>query len=112
MRQFIFFCYVIGNEKLLKKELEVFFPELNLSYSRKGFLTYKNTGVQYDQKNISELRPTFATRAGLSLGKSRPEELLSKVQESLIENKIELKDCVIHSFSIGTDFELDAESLF
>lgn len=112
MSQFLFFCVTIGNEKLLKKELSVFYPELKLSYSRKGFLTYKNTGVQYDLKSISELRPTFATRIGLSIGRARPEGILESVTNSLSEWNLNIEDCIVHSFSVGTDYELEAETKF
>lgn len=110
--QFIFFCVNIGNEKLLKTELSVFYPELTLSYSRKGFLTYKNQGVQYDLSTISQLRPVFASRVGLSLAKAGPDDLLEKIKSSCGELGIDFESCLIHSFSVGTDFVLDAESIF
>lgn len=110
--QFLFFCVNKGNEKLLKTELSIFYPELKLSYSRKGFLTYKNQGVQYDPSTISQLRPVFASRVGLSLGKASPKELKKKIKSSCDELGLDFGTCLIHSFSIGTDFELDAESIF
>jgi|GEM_PF-1068480 hypothetical protein len=110
--QFIFFCVNIGNEKLLKTELSVFYPELTLSYSRKGFLTYKNHGVEYDPSTISQLKAVFASRVGLNLGKASPEDLLQKIKSDCDELGMDFESCIIHSFSVGTDFVLDAESIF
>lgn len=105
--QFLFVCTNIGNEKLLKEEIRVFYPELKLSYSRKGFLTFKNTGVHYDIKTISQLRLTFSTRLGICLGKSKQETLL----KDLSKFDINLDDYTIHSFNINCDVDFDAETL-
>lgn len=110
--QYIFFCCNVGNEKLLKEEIRVFYPELALSYSRKGFLTFKNRGVQYDHNTISQLEATFSTRAGICLGKSNPENLLKSVSDLCEELGIELNKCILHSFSINNDFNLNATEIF
>ena len=110
--QFIFFCVNVGNEKLLKEEVKNFYPELTLSYSRKGFLTFKNLGVLYDLVTISQLHSTFATRVGISLGKASPEDILEKVISSCDNLEIQLEKCIIHSFSINTDYILDANNIF
>ena len=106
--QFIFVCTNIGNEKLLKEEIRVFYPELKLSYSRKGFLTFKNTGVLYDIKSISQLRLTFSTRVGICLGKSNSEILISDIDNS----GIKIDDYIIHSFNINCETDFDGETLF
>jgi len=110
--QFIFFCTNIGNENFLKEEIRVFYPELSLSYSRKGFITFKNKGVKYDVNTISQLEVAFATRAGICLGKSKPEVLIESLESSCKEAGIELKKCAIHSFSVNTDFSIDNEEVF
>ena len=110
--QFLFFCVNIGNELLLKEEVKTFYPELTLSYSRKGFITYKNKGIQYDAKTISQLQVTFATRVGICLGKASPDEIAEAVKVKISETNLSLDDCLIHNFSINTEFELDAQSIF
>lgn len=106
--QFIYFCVNIGNENLLKEEIKIFYPELTLSYSRKGFLTFKNKGVKYDLNTISQLQITFATRSGICLGKASPEELRLTVMGKLEELGLVLDDCIIHNYSINTEYSFDA----
>lgn len=110
--QFLFFCTNVGNEKLLKQEISTFYPDFKLSYSRKGFITFKNSGIQYDINTISQLELTFATRAGICLGKANPEMLVEQVSASCNELDLDIEKCIIHSFSINTDAEIDAETLF
>jgi 23S rRNA (cytidine2498-2'-O)-methyltransferase len=110
--QFIYFCTNVGNENLLKEEIKSFYPELTISYSRKGFLTFKNKGVRYDFNTISELQVTFATRVGICLGKSKPEDLKSTVIDQFKELGLILQDCPIHSYSINSEFLYDAPSNF
>ena len=110
--QFLYFCVNIGNEKLLKEEVRIFYPELNFSYSRKGFLTFKNTGVKYDLSSIAELQVAFSTRVGICLGKSKPEEFKSFADNKLSELNITSDNYAIHSYSINTDYSYDAEIVF
>jgi len=110
--QFLFFCTNIGNEKLLKEEIHTFYPDFNLSYSRKGFLTYKNKGIQYDLNTISQLELTFSTRCGICFGRSNPIDLLTDLVNSCDDFQLTLDKCTIHSFSINTDFELSTSSIF
>jgi 23S rRNA (cytidine2498-2'-O)-methyltransferase len=110
--QFIYFCANIGSENLLKEEIKIFYPELAISYSRKGFLTFKNKGVKYDLNSISELQVAFATRVGICLGKAKPEELKSSVFDVFKALDIALENCIIHNFSINTEYHFDATSSF
>ncbi len=110
--QFLFFCTNIGNEKFLKEEIRIFYPDFSLSYSRKGFITYKNKGIKYDLNTIFQLELTFATRAGICLGKCKPESLFEDVSRHCDELKIDLSKCIIHNFSVNTDFELEAQDIF
>lgn len=110
--QFIFFCTNVGNENLLKEEIRSFYPSFNLSYSRKGFITYKNSGIQYDTETISQLEVTFSTRSGLCLGKATPENVLEVMTDSCNKIGINLEKVIIHSFSINTDYSLDHEEVF
>jgi len=110
--QFIFFCTNIGNETLLKEEIAKFYPELTLSYSRKGFITFKNTGnIKYDLKSIGKLDVAFATRTGICLGKARPEDLKETLEKTLKENEIAQEKCMIHSFSVNTDYTFHAQEI-
>lgn len=111
-QQFLFFCTNIGNEKLLKEEIRLFYPDFNFSYSRKGFLTYKNKGIQYSLDTISQLELTFCTRSGICLGKSSPSEIVTAIESSCQKLEIELSKVSIHSFSINSEFILEAEELF
>ena len=109
--QFIFFCTNIGNEQLLKEEVKCFFPELHFGYSRKGFLTFKNTGVKYTLETISQLELAFATRSGLCLGKSDQANLKTNITEYLKQVSFELSKCAIHNFSINFDGVLNSKEL-
>lgn len=106
--QFVFFCVNIGNENLLKEEIKKFYPELTLSYSRKGFLTFKNKGVKYDFDTISQLIVTFATRSGICLGKAGPEEFRFTVTDKFEELGLNIDDCMIHNYSISTKYSFEA----
>ena len=110
--QFLFFCTNIGNEKLLKEEIRIFYPDFNFSYSRKGFITFKNKGIQYTPDTISQLQLTFATRSGICLGKSTPENILQHVTEVCETQGLSLANCILHNFSINTDYVYDAEGSF
>jgi len=110
--QFLFFCTNIGNEKFLKEEIRVFYPDLSLSYSRKGFITFKNKGILYDIETISQLEVTFATRVGICLGKANPAALLELVEKSLEEWRIDLGKCIVHNFSINTNYCFEASKVF
>lgn len=110
-QQFIFFCTNIGNEQFLKEEIRVFYPELLFSYSRKGFITFKNTGVQYDTKTISQLQVAFATRAGICLGKSAPSDLKVNLASFLTNAGLSEDKCLFHCFSINTDYELETKDI-
>lgn len=110
--QFLFFCVNVGSEKLLKEEIKTFYPELSLSYSRKGFITYKNKGVHYKISTISQLQVAFATRVGICLGKSAPSSLHEGLDIALKQYSVSKDDCLLHSFSINTDAEFDASKYF
>ena len=68
MNQFIYFVTVLGNQDLLKKELELFHPHLKLSFSKKNFLTFKNTGRPYTKEKLEQLSFCFALDWGLNEG--------------------------------------------
>ncbi len=110
--QFIFFCTNIGNENLLKEEIKAFYPELALSYSRKGFLTFKNKGVKYDFETISQLQVTFATRLGICLGKAEYENLKTNILKKFEQLSLSLDECLIHNFAINCDSLYDASIEF
>ncbi len=109
--QFIFFCTNVGNELLLKREIATFYPELTISYSRKGFLTYKNKGVLYGLNTIAQLEPTFATRCGICLGKSHSENVLELINNGIKKLKIDGEKVAFHNYSINTHYQLDLENL-
>ncbi len=106
--QFIFVCTNVGNEKLLKEEVLNFYPELKFSFSKKGFVTFKNTGVLYDLKSIAQLQLAFSTRIGLFYGKAKS----ATIKDEIEKVGFDLNEVLIHSFSINTDYIFDAEEVF
>ena len=75
-----------NNEKLLKAEIACFYPDLALSFSSKRFITYKNKGIRYKLKSISEIKLAFATRVGIFCAKSNEENYQDEIKE--IINKV------------------------
>lgn len=71
MSQFYFALTNPEAEGLLKEEVKLYYPELRLSYSRPGFLTFKS------EKSI-HFAPYFARVAGNCLGKFKASELKVK----------------------------------
>lgn len=68
MSQFYFVLTNPDAESLLKEEISIRYPELNLSYSRPGYLTFKgDLPVPF--------KPLFARVSGLSLGKVKLSDL-------------------------------------
>lgn len=107
-QQFIFICTNPGNEKLLKEEVKIFYPELLFSFSKKGFVTFKNTGIAYDIDTISQLQLAFSTRAGIFYAKSTPDNIVRDIEDT----DLNLEESIIHSFNIGTDAHFDASEAF
>lgn len=68
MIQYYFVLTNPESEVILKEEVRLRYPELRLSYSRPGFITFK--GV----KDIS-FNPLFCRVSGISLGKFRKQEI-------------------------------------
>lgn len=73
-----YFYFALTNtdaEPLLKEEISLRYPELRLSYSRPGFLTFKG------EKSV-DFKPLFARLAGTSQGKFKENEL--KVEKAWV----------------------------
>jgi 23S rRNA (cytidine2498-2'-O)-methyltransferase len=68
MTQFYFVLTNVEAEVLLKEEIKIRYPELNLSYSRPGFITFKA------EKDIV-FNPLFCRVSGISHGKFKKHEL-------------------------------------
>jgi 23S rRNA (cytidine2498-2'-O)-methyltransferase len=68
MTQFYFVLTNVEAEPLLKEEIRLRYPELKLSYSRPGFITFKG------EKQIP-FNPLFSRVSGLSLGKFKKSDL-------------------------------------
>lgn len=68
MTQFFFTLTNVEAEALLKEEIRIRYPELRMSYSRPGFITFKG------EKDIV-FRPYFCRVSGLSQGKFKKSEL-------------------------------------
>lgn len=68
MAYFFFALVNVEAEVLLKEEVRIRYPELKLSYSRPGFVTFKGD-------RVIPFKPLFSRVSGLSLGKFRESEL-------------------------------------
>jgi len=82
---FYYFNTNLECEDLLKKEVELFFPELRLSYSRPCFLTFK--GSAFFKDRIFKRQWFFARRVGVSLGRTNGSEIEAKAHRKYEENK-------------------------
>ena len=61
--QFVFMTCRAGAEGVLKQEVAQFEPEWRPSFSRPGFLTFKNAGEQpIDDRRLAERNWTFSRR--------------------------------------------------
>lgn len=69
MAHYYFALTNVEAESLLKEEVSLRYPDLRISYSRPGFLTFKG-------ENLISFKPLFARVAGLSIGKFKEKELL------------------------------------
>ncbi len=106
--QFIFCTTVIGNESLLKEEIRLYFPELTLSFSGKGLVTFKNKGAKIDERILAEKSPVFALRSGIHLLKADESSLVSSVKEVI--DLLDGDKFCIHYFNIkGQPFSLLGE---
>lgn len=75
MTQFYFVLTNAEAEPLLKEEISIRYPELRMSYSRPGFITFKA------ESEVS-FNPLFCRLSGISLGKFRKSEL--KVEKAWV----------------------------
>ena len=80
--QFVFMTCRAGAEGALKQEVANAEPTWRPSFSRPGFLTFKNTGEgQVDTRKLAERNWTFAYTHGISLGKVVGDQLADLVQQ-------------------------------
>lgn len=68
MSYFYFVLSNVDSENILKEEVRLRYPELRLSYSRPGFITYKS-------KQEIIFNPLFCRVSGIVLGRYKKEEL-------------------------------------
>src|SRR3954464_1915763 len=80
--QFVFMTCRAGAEAALKQEVAKVEPGWRPSFSRPGFLTFKNVGDQaIDDRKLAERNWTFAYTQGISLGRLAGERLADLVQQ-------------------------------
>ena len=80
--RFVFMTCRAGAEAALKQEVANAEPEWRLSFSRPGFLTFKNGGERsIDDRRLAERHWTFAYTQGVSLGRIAGEQLAEMVQQ-------------------------------
>ncbi|MGL5428880.1 SAM-dependent methyltransferase [Cetobacterium sp.] len=90
---FIYTIVNIGSEKYLKEEIALKYPELSFAYSRPGYITFKDNSGKL---NIdSRLNLVFARAYGISLGRTKPENLELEVSKHRAD--------VTHRFSLISD---------
>jgi 23S rRNA (cytidine2498-2'-O)-methyltransferase len=80
--QFVFMTCRAGAEGALKQEVARVEPSWRPSFSRPGFLTFKNGGEQpIDERRLAERSWTFAYTTGISLGRLAGEQLADLVRQ-------------------------------
>jgi 23S rRNA U2552 (ribose-2'-O)-methylase RlmE/FtsJ len=84
LTQFIYFVCQESNKDLLKEEIKLFHSNLSLSFSKGGFLTFKNNSTTLTPIEIQKIQPAFAIEWGESTAKLDDEHLSSKL--SLLES--------------------------
>ncbi|EQC43898.1 ribosomal RNA large subunit methyltransferase J [Bacteriovorax sp. Seq25_V] len=106
--QFIFCTTVIGNESLLKEEIRLYFPDLTLSFSGKGLVTFKNKGEKIDERILADKSPVFALRSGIHILKTDEDLLLDDLAK--VTDLIAREKFGVHYFNIkGEPFSLVGE---
>lgn len=84
MTQFYFVLTNVEAEALLKEEIRIRYPELNLSYSRPGFITFKG-------EDDIIFNPLFCRVSGISHGKFKRSELkVDKAWVYPVNSKLEV----------------------
>ncbi len=83
---FIFTVLNKGSENFLKEEMRLKYPDLKPSYSRKGFITFKNTGNIKISEDI-DLDIVFANAYGMCIGKYDKEGMIKYIEEKSDEYK-------------------------
>ena len=107
---FIYTIVNIGSEKLLKEEMMMKYPEFRPSYSRPGFITFKNIDETKLFRGDIELDLIFARKYGISLGKYNKEEIEERIDElkyGMVVQRFS-PDC---SFAEGVEAKLGEEIL-
>jgi 23S rRNA (cytidine2498-2'-O)-methyltransferase len=80
--QFVFMTCRAGAESALKQEVANAEPTWRPSFSRPGFLTFKNSGEQpIDDRRLAERNWTFAYTQGISLGRVAGPQLADLVRQ-------------------------------
>src|SRR5215211_331527 len=80
--QFVFMTCRAGAEGALKQEVARAEPAWRPSFSRPGFLTFKNTSEQkIDERKLAERSWTFAYTNGISLGRLTGSQLAELVRQ-------------------------------
>ena len=80
--EFVFMTCRAGAENALKQEVANVEPEWRPSFSRPGFLTFKNTGERpIDDRKLAEQHWTFAYTHGVSIGRLAGDHLADLVRQ-------------------------------
>src|SRR5437660_1441515 len=80
--QFVFMTCTAGAESALKHEVARTEPAWRPSFSRPGFLTFKNAGERsIDAERLAEKNWTFAHSVGISLGRLCGDQLAALTKE-------------------------------
>ncbi len=77
-----------GNEDLVKFEISERFPQLHLSFSKSGFISFKNTKNDLTLDHVSLLPIWFARRVSLFLEKCKGEQLDDRLKSICQENDV------------------------
>jgi 23S rRNA U2552 (ribose-2'-O)-methylase RlmE/FtsJ len=113
--QFLFFTPNRGNEDHLKAEINNRWPNLKLSFSRPGFVTYKNTGEEFTLDQLSQLHFAFSRTHGICLGPSNKEDYLKDIEN--FSNDYSIASYNLHHWNrkgdeIKSDINENADFIF
>lgn len=87
---FIYTIVNVGSEKLLKEEIALKYPHLSFSYSRAGYLTFKDNSGKFQLGD--NLNLVFARTYGVSLGRFTKENIEEEIKR--------YPSLVVHRFSL------------
>ncbi len=112
MSQFFYFLCVEGNESLLKEEIKIFYPHLRFSFSRPGFVTFKNTSNTISDEQLQKFEIVFQLTCGEFFKKVDSKLALEELKKLSTQNDKEICFHVLNSVPVNKKMlELESECM-